>query len=203
MNTIVLVNHNILGDIMVYFFSNIIMYLIILIILIFYFSKRINIYSFLLLLVNINLYTIFLYLKLNFIYGTILAIITVLIYKFSSLFNKNQEEIILIKEGNILFKEAINNYGLKKLINYLKIRNIKLENIAYCIKKDNRLIIIKNNEIKGFPINIIIDGNILEENLKIIKKDREWLARELLNNKLLVKNVDYAYYKNNNIYFVK
>ena len=187
---------------MIYFFINAIMYLIILIGHGYYYRDKMNIYNFLILLFDMNIFLIFLERNINFIYGFIVAIISILIYRILCFFKKKDENIILIKDGNISFHEVINHYSLHKLINYLKIRRIKIDEVAFCIKNNNHLTIIKNKDIKSYPISIIIDGNLLEENLRLIKKNKEWLARELLNNKLLIKKVDYAYYKNNNIYFI-
>ena len=179
------------------------MYLFINIFLAFYFKDKLNIYTFLILLFNLNISFYLLYLDINFLYFLLLSLLSILIYQFFLLFRKKDKEIILIKDGNINFHEVINYYSFNKLNIYLKLRNIKLDEIEYCIKKNNHLFIIKNNIIKNFPVSIIIDGNLREDNLKLIKKDKLWLQKELLNNHLLIKMVDYAYYKQNKIYFIK
>ena len=90
---------------------------------------------------------------------------------------------------------------LINLYQSLKIR--KLDEVNYCVKKNNNLIVIKNDYIKSYPVSIIVDGMLMEENLKLIRKNKKWLQDELLYRHLLIKNIDYAYYKNNNIYFIK
>ena len=187
---------------MIYFFINVLMYLVMMLLLCKYFSYRMNIYSFLIIMFNLNISFIFVYLDINFIYGLLCMLISVLLYYFVNLFNKNNRDIILIKDGNINFHELINNYSYSKLVNYLKIKNIKLDEVAYLIKRNNNLVLIKNKEINGYPISLIVDGNLMENNLKLIHKNREWLRDELLNNHLLIKNVDYAYYKKDKIYFI-
>ncbi len=82
-------------------------------------------------------------------------------------------------------------------------RHIKLEEIEYCIKKGERLIIIKNKNNYGYPISIILNGQLQEENLFLIKKDKKWLQEELLKRNLFIKKIDYAYYRRNKIYFIK
>jgi uncharacterized membrane protein YcaP (DUF421 family) len=82
-------------------------------------------------------------------------------------------------------------------------RHIKLEEIEYCIKKGERLIIIKNKNNYGYPISIILNGQLQEENLFLIKKDKKWLQEELLKRHLLIKKIDYAYFRKNNRYFIQ
>ena len=72
----------------------------------------------------------------------------------------------------------------------------------YCIKSNNDLIIFKKNSIKNYPISLIIDGNILKDNLFSIKKNIDWLERKIDDNYLNLKDINYAYYKNNEVYFI-
>ena len=208
MNKLKLINHNIFGDIMVYFFINMIMYILLIIMLYKYFERtRISILDFLLLLFNANVYLIFLFNDLNFLYGLLFSLSTIIIkkayYYFSSVKNNKQEEVVLIKEGLINFHELVeNNYSYNKLIKYLKRKKIMLDEIEYCFLKDNRLIIIKNDIIKNYPISIIIDGKVLFNNLQTINKDSNWLDIELNNKNLNVNNVDYAYFKKDKLYFI-
>ena len=186
---------------MIYFFINIIMYLMIITLLLIYFKNKMSVNSFIIILFNMNVFVLFIYQNINFVYGLIVLFVSLVIYYFSNLFTKEYNEIILIKDGNINFHELINNYSYYKLINYLKIRNYKLDEIAYCIKKGHHIVVIKNQDI-SFPITLILNGNIISSNLKLINKEEKWLNEELLNHNLLVKNVEYAYYKNNNVYFI-
>lgn len=188
---------------MINFFVNTVMYLIVLLMLIGFFKNKMNIMSFLIILFNMNVYFIFILKNISFFYGLITFLVSVILYHFYYLFNTSKSEYILIKDGNINFHEVISYYSFKKLINYLKIRHIRLDEIAYCIKRDNHLIVIKNELIKSLPVSIIVDGNVMSENLKLINKNSTWLKEELLNNHILVQNVDFAYYKNNKIYFIK
>ena len=187
---------------MFYYFINIIMYFIILLLLINYFKDKMNYISFLTILFYMNVVFILIYQNINFIYGIIIMLIMIVLYKLQLLFTKNNKEIILIKDGNINFHELINSYSYSKLIYYLKIRHIKIDEVAYCIMKNNQLIVIKNNLTDSLPINIVLDGKILENNLKLINKNKEWLQEELLKRHLLIKNIDYAYYRKNKIYFI-
>ena len=131
---------------MIYFFINVLMYLVLILLLIKYFNSKMNITSFLVILFNMNVYFLFIYKDINFIYGLFMAILSIILYYFSSLFGK--QEIILINNGKINFHEVINNYGFSKLISYLKDRNIKLDEVLYCFLKNHKLIVVKNNKNK-------------------------------------------------------
>ena len=188
---------------MVYLFFNILMYFIINMIFVLIIKNKINIYSFIILLFHLNLSFYFIYNSINFLYFLIFSIISLLIYKTIFYYNDYQEEIILIKDGNINFHNLIKYYNYHKLLRYLKIRNIKLDEITYCLLKNNHLIIIKDKIIKNYPISIIIDGYINEENLKLINKNTLWLNNELEKEKINLQNIIYAYYYKNKIYFIK
>ena len=108
----------------------------------------------------------------------------------------NGKEVILIENGlinrknmsknqitiNILETEArVNGY-----FNLNEINNAILEpngKISFEAKENNKPITKKDMNIKvnNNPIvyNIIIDGEIVDENLKHVSKDREWLYHEL------------------------
>ena len=186
---------------MIYFFINIIMYLIIIMILVKYLKNNINIFTFIIILFNMNTSFVFIYQNVNFIYELLVLIISLIIYYFINLFNKVDEEIVLIKDGNINFHELVNNYSYHKLIRYLKIHHLKLNEITYCIKKGSRLVIIKNKNT-SYPVSLIIDGKIINDNLRLIKKEETWLRNELNKRNMPINNIDYAYYKNNNVYFI-
>ncbi len=166
-----------------------------------YFSNRMNITNFMIILFNMNVFFLFIYQNINFFYGLLYALISLIASYFSDLFKKNSHEVILIKDGNINFHELVNHYSYYKLINYLKWRRIKLNEVAYCIMKNNHLTIIKNKSF-DFPVSIILDGKIVDENLPLINKNKKWLQGELLKKHLLIQSINYAYYRNDKIYFV-
>ena len=53
-----------------------------------------------------------------------------------------------------------------------------------------------------YPVSLIVDGNVMNENLSLIKKNEDWLKKELLKKDLYVEMINYAYYKNNHVYFI-
>jgi len=132
---------------MIYFFINILMYLVTILFLVKYFQNKMSITSFIIILFNMNTFFIFIYQNINYLYGLLLLIISLILYYFINLFDLQNKEIILIKNGNINFHEIINNYGYYHLINYLKRHHIKLEEVNYCLKRGHKLIIIKNGQL--------------------------------------------------------
>lgn len=129
---------------MIYFFLNIVMYLIILMILIRFFYSKLTIISFIIILFNMNCYFFFIYKNLNFLYGLLLLIMSITIDYLVNIYDKNNKEVVLIKNGNINFHEVLNNYSYHKLINYLKRHHIKLNEVNYCLKQGMKITIIKN-----------------------------------------------------------
>ena len=132
---------------MIYFFINITMYLIIIIILVKYFYNKMTITSFIIIIFNMNVFFFFIYKDINFIYGLLFLIVSLILYYFINMFNTIEREIILIKDGRINFHEVINNYSYSKLIKYLKKHHIKLEEVSYCLKRGRKITIIKDQKI--------------------------------------------------------
>ena len=150
---------------MIYFFINIIIYFIINLLFANYFKNKINILSFLIIMFNMNISFFFIYKEINIIYFLLIGLLSISLY---NLFNKKiEDEVILVNRGNINFHELVSKYSYFKFVNYLKLHHIKLDEINYCIKKGNNIIVIKNKDNLKFPVSIILNGEIQKENLKI------------------------------------
>lgn len=194
---------------MFYFLFNIITYYLLIIIIYYYFSKkRISILDFLIILFLFNMYFLFLLKDINIIVAIIMTLIIILIKNlYEYLYNINNSKIskdnVFIKNGMINFKGLIaNNYSYNKLISNLKRKGIKnILSIDYCALYNNDLIVFQSN-IKNYPVSLIVDGNIMENNLVLINKNSNWLNNEIINNNLELKRISYAFYKDNNLYFL-
>lgn len=104
--------------------------------------------------------------------------------------------IILIKNGEIIKKNL--RRALVDLNDLLEeARNdgyFNIDDISYAImettghisflpKTENRPVTLKDLKLKdtvaGLYANVIIDGNIMEDNLRQIKKDKKWLIKQI------------------------
>ncbi|MDD3304969.1 MAG: DUF421 domain-containing protein [Bacilli bacterium] len=104
--------------------------------------------------------------------------------------------IILIQDGKIIKKNLRKalldlNDLLEEARNegYFEIGEIAYAimettgHISFLLKTENRPVTLKDLKLKdtvaGLSANVIIDGNIMENNLKIIKKEKKWLIKEI------------------------
>jgi len=196
---------------MFYYISKILVSLVILMLIFHLFNqKEITILEVLILLFifNIIIFSLFNNLSILFIFfATFLIILIYYLYNYLYKINLNKKinkEKVLINRGIINFSELIKeNYSYEELIFNLKKKGISNPSLVdYCIKNNNDLIIFKKNSIKNYPISLIIDGNILKDNLFSINKNLDWLHEKILLNNLNLKDINYAYFKNQEVYFI-
>ena len=113
---------------------------------------------------------------------------------------------LIINNGKLSFKEMIKQrYSLDDLLLALRQKEINnINEVEYAIlEKNGKLSIFKYDNKKNYPLPIIIDGQVDMNSLKNINKSLSWLNNILLNNNLLIENVFYAFYKNDEVYFIK
>lgn len=123
---------------------------------------------------------------------------------------------ILIDKGKINYKEMKKQrITIDELLEQLRIEGyFKLQDVQYAILEvDGNLSVlpsplykdIPTKYFKHLPISVILDGNIIKNNLKLIKKDINWLNSILNSNKIkdisevLILSVD----ENNKIFIQK
>ena len=116
---------------------------------------------------------------------------------------------LIISQGKISFNEMVKErYTLDDLLLELRNKGIKsIEDIEYAVlESDGRLSIFKYNFLKlksSNPFPLILDGIIQKDTLKYLKKDEKWV-KDILNQKEVdLKNVFYAFYKDNDTYIIK
>ncbi len=115
---------------------------------------------------------------------------------------------VIISHGKINYKEMIKQrYSLDDLLFSLRQKEIKsIEDVEYAFLETNgTLSIFKYNLLKlntNYPIALIIDGVIQTETLKNIKKNKLWLNYYLAKQKVDLKDVFYAFYKNKKVYII-
>ena len=192
---------------MFYFILKFLFYLILIFSTLYIFKlKEITILEIIILVIILNIDLYSLYTNLNMIYTFLLYILVIISY-YLYLFLENKT----IKENNILINRGIINFNnlIKENMTYnnllfsLKKKGINNPGMVdYCIKRGNNLIVIPKNTIGEYPISIIVDGKVIKDNLFSINKTREWLDKKIKDNNLSLININYAYYKNKNIYFI-
>ncbi len=192
---------------MFYFILKFLFYIILILSTLYIFKlKEITILEIIILVIVLNIDLYSLYTNLNIIYTFLLYILVIISY-YLYLFLENKT----IKENNILINRGIINFNnlIKENMTYnnllfsLKKKGINNPGMVdYCIKKGNNLIVIPKNTIGEYPISIIVDGKVIKDNLFSINKTREWLDKKIKDNNLSLININYAYYKNKNIYFI-
>ena len=192
---------------MFYFILKFLFYLILIFSTLYIFKlKEITILEIIILIIILNIDLYSLYTNLNIIYTFLLYILVIISY-YLYLFLENKT----IKENNILINRGVINFNnlIKENMTYnnllfsLKKKGINNPGMVdYCIKRGNNLIVIPKNTIGEYPISIIVDGKVIKDNLFSINKTREWLDKKIKDNNLSLININYAYYKNKNIYFI-
>ena len=81
-----------------------------------------------------------------------------------------------------------------------------IEEVDYAILETNGKLSVfqkqdDNNNV--FPLPLVLDGVIEENNLKFINKTRKWLNNELCKKKINLDNIFYAFYKDDEIYVIE
>lgn len=136
----------------------------------------------------------------------LLAYISTKSKSFRNFFGGKPSFIIL--DGKINFKEMVSQrYTLDDLLLELRQNNIKsIDEVEYAILELNgKLSIFKYNFLNiksNYPMPLILDGKLQEKTLNYLKKDKSWLETKLLKKNLDMKNIFYAFYKNNKLYLI-
>ena len=117
-------------------------------------------------------------------------------------------ESVIINKGILNIKEMIKQrYTLNDLLLQLRDNSIRtIEEVDYAVLENNGKLSVFKKDDKDkdiFPLPLIVDGNIEEENLKFINKNRHWLDNTLKEKNISLDNVFYAFYKSKNVYFIK
>lgn len=118
------------------------------------------------------------------------------------------KESVIISNGKLNFKEMKKQkYNLNDLLLQLRDKGIRtIEEVDYAILETNGKLSVfqkqdDNNNV--FPLPLVLDGVIEENNLKFINKTRKWLNNELSKKKIKLDNIFYAFYKDDEIYVIE
>ncbi len=107
--------------------------------------------------------------------------------------------ILIISAGSFFLLELIDIVDITFIITLLILTRYTINNHFYKTKKINK----PKSTYANMPIPLIISGDIKYDSLKQIKKNSFWLINNMEKNNLELENVFYAFYINQETYFIK
>ena len=145
---------------------------------------------------------------------TLILVLFQIVFSFLSLKSNKLRDIldgkesVIISNGKLNFSEMKKQkYNLNDLLLQLRDKGIRtIEEVDYAILETNGKLSVfqkqdDNNNV--FPLPLVLDGVIEENNLKFINKTRKWLNNELSKKKINLDNIFYAFYKDDDIYVIE
>ena len=114
---------------------------------------------------------------------------------------------VIIKNGKINYSEMLKQrYNLDDLLVQLRDKGYRsIEEIEYAILENSgTLSIFPYADGKSpLPLPIILDGDIQEDTIKHLKKDKKWVYNFLEKKNIELGDVFFAFYKDKNIFIIK
>lgn len=146
-----------------------------------------------------------------YIIGVIFLALLQLLISFIILKNRNirslfdGKESVIIYDGNINIKEMKKQrYNMDDLIIQIRLNGISsISEIKYLIIENNGKVSIylkKDNPIN--PLPLIVSGQIEHNNLRLLKLSEKWLKDKLETKNILIKDVYYANYEENDLFVI-
>lgn len=146
-----------------------------------------------------------------YIIGVIFLALLQLLISFIILKNRNirslfdGKESVIIYDGNINIKEMKKQrYNMDDLIIQIRLNGISsISEIKYLIIENNGKVSIylkKDNPIN--PLPLIVSGQIEHNNLRLLKLSEKWLKDKLETKNILIKDVYYANYEENDLFII-
>lgn len=145
---------------------------------------------------------------------TLILVLFQIVFSFLSLKSNKFRDIldgkesVIISNGKLNFSEMKKQkYNLNDLLLQLRDKGIRtIEEVDYAILETNGKLSVfqkqdDNNNV--FPLPLVLDGVIEENNLKFINKTRKWLNNQLSKKKINIDNIFYAFYKDDDIYVIE
>ena len=114
---------------------------------------------------------------------------------------------VIIKNGKINYNEMLKQrYNLDDLLVQLRDKGYRsIEEVEYAIlESSGTLSIFPYDTGKSpLPLPIILDGDIQDDTIKHLKKDRKWVYDFLDKKDIKLQDVFFAFYKDKNIFIIK
>ncbi|MBQ3307106.1 MAG: DUF421 domain-containing protein [Bacilli bacterium] len=141
----------------------------------------------------------------------LLAFLQILSSKFSFIDKKTRDLLdgkpsVIIKRGKVNFKEMKRiRYNIDDLLCQLRGSSIKsIKEVDYAILEANgKLSIFKKEKEDIYPLAVILDGEIDEDVLFEIGKNKRWIIHELHHKNLNLEDIFYAFFHHNQLFIIE
>ena len=114
---------------------------------------------------------------------------------------------VIIKDGKINYNEMLKQrYNLDDLLVQLRDKGYRsIEEVEYAILESSGTLSVFPYETgkSPLPLPLILDGDIEEDTLKHLKKDKKWVYNFLDKKDIKLEEVFFAFYKDKNIFIIK
>ena len=113
----------------------------------------------------------------------------------------------VIKGGKINYNEMLKQrYNLDDLLVQLRDKGYRsIEEVEYAILESSGTLSVFPYETgkSPLPLPLILDGDIQEDTIKHLKKDKKWVYNFLDKKDIKLEDVFFAFYKDRNIFIIK
>ena len=114
---------------------------------------------------------------------------------------------VIIKDGKINYNEMLKQrYNLDDLLVQLRDKGYRsIEEVEYAILESSGTLSVFPYETgkSPLPLPLILDGDIQEDTIKHLKKDKKWVYNFLDKKDIKLSDVFFAFYKDRNIFIIK
>ena len=114
---------------------------------------------------------------------------------------------VIIKGGKINYNEMLKQrYNLDDLLVQLRDKGYRsIEEVEYAILESSGTLSVFPYETgkSPLPLPLILDGDIQEDTIKHLKKDKKWVYNFLDKKNIVLEDVFFAFYKDRNIFIIK
>ncbi len=118
------------------------------------------------------------------------------------------EPSVVINRGKVNFQEMLKQrYNLDDLLTQLRSKSIKsIEEVDFAIlETSGKLSVFKKSEDEKheYPLPVIMDGEVQEDTLLQIGKDKRWLEKKLLEQSFRLEDIFYGFYRDKKLFLIK
>ena len=148
---------------------------------------------------------------MTFLPVSLLVFMQIIVSKYSFKYEKvrkfiDGEPSIIINRGKVNFQEMLKQrYNLDDLLMELRSQGIKsIEEVFYAVLEvSGRLSVFTKDANVEYPLPVILDGKVDEEVLYQIGKNNDWLDEVINKEGYSLKEIFYAFYRNNELFIIK